>query len=145
MNLRKHLYMFHFSFSNGRTIFFQLASHLVLWKLAKFSLKLVSNGLLRGKPRKSFWNSNNRNTIRWQFSSLIFVILRTDFLDDASRGSLFISVCMVSECNPKRMLDDVLHYLPKNIVPFNHRFWGKKGGIKISISLSTISTTHYGR
>ena len=75
------------------------------------------------------------------------MILRTDFLDDASRGSLFISVCMVSECNTKRMLDDVLHHFPKNIVPFNHRFLEKKkkGEIKISISLSTISTTHYGR
>lgn len=53
---------------------------------------------------------------------------------------------MVSECNPKRMLDDVLHHFPKNIVPFNHRFLEKKKGeIKISISLSTISTTHYGR
>lgn len=58
------------------------------------------------------------------------MILRTDFLDDASHGSLFISVfisvCMVSECNPKRMLDDVLHHFPKNIVPFNHRFLEKK-------------------
>lgn len=54
------------------------------------------------------------------------MILRTDFLDDASRGSLFISVCMVSECNTKRMLDDVLHHFPKNIVPFNHHFLEEK-------------------
>ena len=54
------------------------------------------------------------------------MILRTDFLDDASRGSLFISVCMVLECNTKRMLDDVLHHFPKNIVPFGPRFLEKK-------------------